>query len=193
MGNYSKARGSRRNESTGITPQRIYDMRLEKRERQEETAAAIFRSVSQYARYEKGQSAVPPDSIKALAEHWNIPPEYLEGKTDTKDKYKFYLECEEAADEAGEDEQKAVRAQRERLKCLFEECGYTIDILVGTAKYDFSDSPIAAYTLKDKHGKFPTAELNEEDLPVIIAGLHEAVAYECFKAINKRGHENGNS
>ena len=64
---------------------RLRDLREDNDLTQEECAKIAFISKKSYIRYEKGERVPPIDTMKTLAEYYNVSLDYLVERTDKKE------------------------------------------------------------------------------------------------------------
>lgn len=63
---------------------RLRSLRKERKETQGKTAEAICITVRQYQRFEAGEQKPGFDNLCALADHFEVPLDYLAGRTDER-------------------------------------------------------------------------------------------------------------
>ncbi len=67
---------------------RLKDLRTDHDLTQEDCAKIAFISKNSYIRYEKGERVPPLDTIKLLAEYYNVSIDYIAKRTDNPEPYK---------------------------------------------------------------------------------------------------------
>ena len=66
---------------------RLKDLRTDHDLTQEECAKIAYISKNSYIRYEKGERVPPLDTIKLLAEYYNVSIDYIAKRTDNPNLY----------------------------------------------------------------------------------------------------------
>lgn len=189
-----------------ITAARIKEQRKRHRETQATVGAVIGYGKATVARYEKNLRGAGYESLVKLAEHWNIPVQYLTGETDMTDCAAYYLDVEASASEAYYTEEKA---RRIKLENFFSPCGLIYEYLDG-AQYDFigiGKSPVEDAELEraihtNKRHRLTAQEVgistffNDDELQELFSKVchvvHDAVVFECFCKKHKEAREHGN-
>lgn len=67
---------------------RLKDLRTDHNLTQEDCAKIAYISKNSYIRYEKGERVPPLDTIKLLAEYYNVSIDYIAKRTDNPNPYK---------------------------------------------------------------------------------------------------------
>ncbi len=148
-------------------------------------------------RYERMESSVSNSSAEALAQLSGYIKEYWLGLTECKTDDEFIEECANAA--ATEQHQKEIyqSRKRERIKTLFEICGFGYEDLSGS-RYDFiefsnDEAAIAEHQhamenhtpnkITDYSQKFFTAPvyLSNDDLAELSRNISGLIGYTCYK------------
>lgn len=178
---------SKNGEVNRITVERLKDLRAKKGDKQEVIAKTVLkrRNVTQYGRYERGEIAIPDKDIIKLSHYYGVPPDYIRGITDTKDPTAYALEL----DEAGIDEYEAQqRAERTRRINFFDLCGFHYeDLHASPGPWEFAEEYAdKAHKLSDSRGIIDPIELSENELSAVLDSVHDFIAFECFKLIQRR-------
>jgi transcriptional regulator with XRE-family HTH domain len=188
-----------------VTGERIRELRKRNRETQEQLAETVNRDSSlTISRWEKGQNTPHPDCLELLAEHWNVPLEYLTGETDISDRVAFYEQRATAAQSAAEKRIAEEQAEQASMKTLFKKCGFQFDDLPLSAILDFAGVDGFISTPPDMEAasqgrQFRLSNLNDPDFPpayfssselrVLLERLHDMIAFECFTQRQKCNQE----
>lgn len=170
------------------TARRLKSLRERHRETQKEIGDIISYGAATVARYEKGERGVGDDIISCLAQHWNVPIDYLKGYTETDNPIAYALELE-AAESAGADEYAAQqRAERTRRMNFFDFCGFQYeDLHAVPGAWEFTGiNADKAHRISDPRGFIDPVELSDNELTAILDSTHDFIAFECFKLIQKR-------
>ena len=166
-----------------LTAERLKRMRMRTvidghRETQDDAAKVIGYKKATYARYEKGERGIADEDLKRLAEHWNVPVEYLSGQTDcaTHEAYQAEQWAIEAA--ALSEIQIEEEKQIEQYKSFFSICGFRYTKLSGAA-YDFNPESTKPHSITDTTTGI-TATLDDSELQALIDRLRSTIQLECF-------------
>lgn len=189
-----------------ITAERIYQQRKTHRESQVYLATVIGFEAQKVGRVERKEVGIDRESLVKLAEHWNIPVQYLTGETDLMDCTAYRLTAEALASETYYAEEEA---RRIKLENFFSPCGLTYEYLDG-AQYDFigigkstvEDAELERAIHANKRHRLTAHDIgvstycNDDELQELFSRVchvvHDAVVYECFCKKHKEAREHGN-
>ena len=65
-------------------PERMKELRKERKLRQEDIAAALDLSLSAYSRYELGKREPPASVLENIADYYNVSVDYLLGRRNSR-------------------------------------------------------------------------------------------------------------
>ncbi len=65
-------------------PERMRELRKERRLRQEDIAAALKMSLSAYCRYEQGKREPTASVLESIADYYNVSVDYLLGRRNSR-------------------------------------------------------------------------------------------------------------
>lgn len=164
---------------------------LRKRENitQEKLAEMIGKSEQIVRMYEKGTQAIPPNTVKNLADIFNVIPEYIEGITECTTRMQYAIELEKQADAGISAYWEQIEQEQSRLQVLFDVCGYNYEYDVAAeAILDFApiaksrpaDIPSGPYKLTSKSTGQP-CWLSQKAFEELISRLKYTISFSCFE------------
>lgn len=148
-------------------------------------------------RYERMESSVSNSSAEALARLSGYIKEYWLGITECKTNDEFTEECADAAASEQYQEELYLRHKREKVKALFEICGFGYENMAD-GRYDFIEysdneaiiaehrSAIENHTpnkITDYSQHFFTTPvyLSDDDLTVLAQNISCLIGYTCYR------------
>ena len=168
---------------------------------QEEFAASIHLSPSTVKRYETKNPVLTETALLYFARYFKTTINYLIGETEIKDPLLYYQEEMRIEDEALDAYETECRVKVERIKALFELCGYSYENIENSKEYIANGFAEALgeksifpgpHKLTDPEGLNDTIYLSDEELENIKRLLGDAVAFECFRIKRGRDKKDGN-
>ena len=164
---------------------------------QDELGEALNLSKPTIGRYERDNPTLGLSTLEHIAKFFNTTVAYLTGATDIKDPLLYYQEEMRIEDKALDAYETECRVKVERIKALFELCGYSYENVEGTAEYDFDGLQgeqffPGPHKLTDPAGLNDTIYLSDDELENIKRLLGDAVAFECFRIKRGRDKKDGN-
>lgn len=165
---------------------------------QEEFAEMIgLQDRTQVHRYEKGTSIPKKSRLAKIADITNTTVSYIRGETNTRDPILYYEELRNAEDAGLADLEIERLSKIERIKSLFNLCGFKYENIESTAQYEF-DGATGPKEFNGPHKIMDPQEINDiiylsdEELKALQERLGDTVAFECFRIKRGRDKENGN-
>lgn len=160
---------------------------------QEKLAEMIGKSEQIVRMYEKGTQAIPQNTIKDLADIFNVIPEYIEGITECTTRMQYAIELEKQADGGASAYWDQVEQEQNKLRALFDVCGYgyeydvraqTIIDFAPVATNKPADIPAGPYKLTPKTTGQP-CWLSQKAFEELIDRLKYTVSFACFEQEQK--------
>lgn len=161
-----------------VTANRIKSLRCSHLESREDIASVLGYVKATIERYENKKRGIASEDLERLAEHWNVPVEYLSGQTDcaTHEAYQAEQWAIEAA--ALSEIQIEEEKQIEQYKSFFSICGFRYTRLSGAA-YDFNPESTKPHSITDTTTGI-AATLDDSELQALIDRIRSTIQLECF-------------
>lgn len=165
---------------------------------QTELAEALNLSEATIKRYETNNPTLGKTTLEHIARFFKTTVDYLTGVTDIKNPLLYYRSMEEASIDGLVQYENDRLAGIEKLKALFDVCGYQYESIDGSVEYDFGglnneQSFPGPHKLIDPEGLNDDIYFSDKELENLKRLLSDAIAFECFRIKRGRDKKDGNS
>lgn len=167
----SKIGGRPKTPINPITAERMISLRYSHKESQEDIGRVIGYGKATIGRYENQKRGIAPEDLKRLAQHWNVPVDYLTGITDCTTEEAYQMEQFELACENYEKEQEKQLQKINQIRALFSLCGFQYANIPQTPRTEVS------HVITDSSSGF-TVTLNDTELQTLIEHIHFTIQVE---------------